>query len=180
VLVGGYAAPLYYLSDGQLNVEIPAELTPNQSYAVVVSTNAGIAVPDTINLIAATPGVAALPNGQLIAQHSADFSLVDAAHPAKPGEILIAYLVGMGSTLPAVASGQSSPTREPLARVTTPATLTIDGQTANILYAGLTPGAAGLYQINFQVPATARTGNLSLVVSQDGQPANAATLPVAK
>ena len=87
----------------------------------------------------------------MIAQHS-DFSLVAADHPAKPGEYLVMYLAGMGATNPTVPSGQPSPAVEPLARVMTQPAVTVDGQNAAIVYAGLTPGAAGLYQINFQVP----------------------------
>src|SRR3984893_1203240 len=75
VLVGGYAAPLYYLSDGQLNVEIPSELAPNQSYRIVVSSNGAFTLPDMIDIVPATPGGAAFVDGHVIAQHS-DFSLV--------------------------------------------------------------------------------------------------------
>ena len=40
----------------------------------------------------------------------------------------------------------------------------IDGQAATIQFAGLTPGYAGLYQINLVVPATARDGDLDVVI----------------
>ena len=113
----------------------------------------------------------------MIAQHS-DFSLVNSDHPAKPGEYLVMYLAGMGQTSPAVPSGQPSPTTEPLARVMMQPTVTVDGQNAAIIYAGLTPGAAGLYQINFQVPSSAHSGDLNMVVTQNGQAANMTMLPV--
>jgi len=57
-------------------------------------------------------------------------------------------------------------------------TVTIDGATARVEYAGLTPGGIGLYQINCQVPSGARTGELPLVVIQRDVAANAVTLPV--
>jgi len=177
VLVGGFSAPLYYLSDGQLNVEIPSELAPNESYPIIVSANGALTLPDTIDIIPATPGEAAYSDGQIIAQHG-DFSLVNADHPAKPGEYLVMYLAGMGVTNPLVPSGQPSPTAEPLARVMMQPTVTVDGQHATIIYAGLTPGAAGLYQINFQVPPSAHSGDLPLTVTQNGQTANMTTLPV--
>ena len=39
VMVGDIAAPLYYLSGGQLNAELPMELTPNRQYQVLVAAN---------------------------------------------------------------------------------------------------------------------------------------------
>jgi uncharacterized protein (TIGR03437 family) len=46
------------------------------------------------------------------------------------------------------------------------------------LFAGLTPGFVGLYQINFQVPADTKTGNRKLEITQAGQAANVSVLPV--
>ena len=48
------------------------------------------------------------------------------------------------------------------------------------LPAGLQPGVVGMYQINVQVPVDAPTGDLTLVLSQDGNPANSTVLPVKK
>jgi uncharacterized protein (TIGR03437 family) len=176
VLVGGLSAPLIYLSDGQLDVQIPSELAPTQQYAILVSSNGALTLPDQIDVVPAVPGVANFGDGRIIAQHGLDYSLVDASHPAKPGEFLIIYLVGMGATNPSVASGAPSP----VAPVTNPPKVTVDGQTAAVPYAGLSPGAAGLYQINFQVPATARSGDLPVVVTQNGVASNANTLPVSQ
>jgi uncharacterized protein (TIGR03437 family) len=90
------------------------------------------------------------------------------------------YLAGMGATSPAVASSLTAPGTEPLARVTTPATVTVDGQDAAIGYAGLTPFGIGLYQINFVVPMNARTGNLDVIVRQGDAVSNTTRLPVAQ
>ncbi len=179
VLIGGFSAPLYYLSDGQINAQIPNELTPDLSYTVIASANGGITLPDTIDLVSVVPGVAAFTDGHIIAQHS-DFTLVDAGHPAKAGEFLVMYLVGMGATNPSVASGQPAPSAEPFARVVSQPTVTVDGQSASVAYAGLTPGFAGLYQINFQVPASAKPGDLDVIVTQLDQTANTTQLRVAK
>jgi uncharacterized protein (TIGR03437 family) len=105
-------------------------------------------------------------------------NLVDASHPAAPGEILTIYLAGMGATTPAVQSALPAPSAEPFARVSVPPVVTVDGQDAMILFAGLTPGGVGLYQINFQVPLTAKSGILQVVVTQGGVPANTTRLLV--
>jgi uncharacterized protein (TIGR03437 family) len=77
-----------------------------------------------------------------------------------------------------VATNQQSPSTTPLAQASVQPTVTLDGTAVNIGYAGLSPGWIGLYQINFQVPSSARTGDLPLVIIQNDTAANTATLPV--
>ena len=177
MLVGGLLTPLFYISPGLVNVQIPFELAPNRQYPIVVSSNGALTVPQTIDVVTMQPGVLySIGSGAVIAQHSADYSLVTAASPAKPGENLIIYLTGMGPTNPSVASGNPTPLQSVLA--TTQPTVTVDGQQAIVGYGGLTPTGIGLYQINFTVPNNARPGNLNLVVTQGGISANTTTLPV--
>jgi hypothetical protein len=47
-----------------------------------------------------------------------------------------------------------------------------------VAFAGFTPGFVGLYQINFQVPAGAHSGEVELDVMQNGVAANPTLLPV--
>ncbi len=143
--------------------EIPTDLPVNRQAVVLVGSNGGYTLPDTISITGVDPGVAAFPNGLLIAQH-ADFTLVDDAHPARPGETLIMYLVGMGATSPGVGTGLQAPSA--LASVSTPASVTVGGQPAQVSFAGLTPGGIGLYQINFVVPPGTAAANVDVVVKQ--------------
>ena len=115
-------------------------------------------------------------NGQVIAQH-ADFSLVTEDAPAKAGEYLVAYLAGMGLTDTPVSTGAQAPS-SPLAAVNTSASVAVDGEPATVLFAGLTPGFIGLYQINFQVPADVQSGDRKLEILQGGLAANTSVLPV--
>jgi len=96
----------------------------------------------------------------------ADGTPVSASAPAKVGEILVMYVLGMGSTSPLVPEGQATPTPAPT--VTTQfsigfdyvnplpllpsATVPADAAPAlPFLFVGLTPGQIGLYQVNFVV-----------------------------
>jgi uncharacterized protein (TIGR03437 family) len=66
-----------------------------------------------------------------------------------------------------------------LAKVTTPVWVVIGGQPAPVQYAGLTPGYAGLYQVNVQIPSGVTPGaSVPLVITQDGVPSNTVTLAV--
>jgi uncharacterized protein (TIGR03437 family) len=180
MLVGGMQAPLYFVSDGQLDVQIPFELPPNRQYSVIVSANGALTLPDTINVTPVSPGITSFADGTVIAQHLPDFSLVDAAHPAMPNDFLTIYLAGMGATNPPVPSGQPSPAAEPFARPAQMPTVAVDGENAQIAFAGLSPGFAGLYQISFQVPADAKAGSLPVVVTQGTVTSNISRLPVAR
>jgi uncharacterized protein (TIGR03437 family) len=175
VIVGGMEAPLYYVSPTQVNAQIPFELQPGSQYDVIVSANGALTNTQPIQLSSATPGLAAFSNGTLIAQHT-DGSLVSQTSPAMAGEYLVAYLAGLGDTTVAVASGAASPS-SPLATPSATLTLTVDGTQYPILFAGLTPGLVGLYQMNFQVPPGLPAGNITIVVSQSGQPSNQTVLP---
>jgi uncharacterized protein (TIGR03437 family) len=170
-------APLYYVSATQINAQIPFELHPGQQYQVIVSADGALTTPDSIQLSAATPGLAAFPDGTLIAQHG-DGSLVSTTSPAQGGEYLVAYLAGMGETTVPVASGAASPS-SPLASPVSADSpvLTINGTAYPIYFAGLTPGLVGLYQMNFQVPTGLPAGSITIMVSQDGQSSNQTTLP---
>jgi adhesin/invasin len=178
VLIGGYEAPLYYVSPTQINAQLPFELEATKQYPVIVVANGAIATPDSVRMAPVQPGVAAFPDGRIIAQHADDFRLVTPEAPARPGETIVVYLAGMGRTDQIVATGEPSPAGEPLARVRAPASATLDGEPVRILYAGLTPGGVGLYQINWVVPESARSGELRLAITQNGEEANAATVPV--
>lgn len=179
VLIGGTLAPLYFVSPGQINALAPFELQPGISYQVLVTVNGALTTPDLFTSTAGAPGIAAFANGGLIAQHvDATFSLVTEGSPAKPGEIIVLYLAGLGSTVnqPATGSGAPLPPTAPLALVT----MTIGGKATPLEFVGLTPGSVGLYQIAVKVPEDIADGNQSLVVAQAGAVSNVTILPVRK
>jgi len=187
-LVGAEQAPLYFLSRGQINIQIPydAAVTAPQQVPIILSVNNALTLPVMLDIVPAAPGVLSALDGptppsvqngaHIIAQHS-DFSVVSGAHPAKPGELLVMYLVGLGATNPSVASGVPAPSSPP-ATVTVSPIVTVESQPANVVFAGLTPGFVGLYQINFQVPSNAPSGDLEVDVTQNGVAANPTELPV--
>jgi uncharacterized protein (TIGR03437 family) len=186
-LVGPVQAPLYFLSSGQINLQIPNEATATQQLPIVLSVNNALTLPQMLNIVPGAPGVLSLDDGptkpyiqngaHIVAQHSSDFSLVSSSNPAKPGEYLIMYLVGMGATNPSVPSGAETP-YPPLHNATVQPTVTVGSQPATVAFAGLSPYFVGLYQINFQVPTGAASGELEVDVKQNGVSANPTLLPV--
>jgi uncharacterized protein (TIGR03437 family) len=138
--------------------------------------NGALSAPQPIQLSDVAPGLAAYTSGGLIAQNSADGSLITTTSPAVPGEYVQAYLAGLGATTVNVPSGTASPS-SPLAQPSDMPTLTINGSTYPIFFVGLTPTLVGLYQINFQVPSGLPAGNLTLSIMQNGVSSNQTTLP---
>ncbi|MEO8098362.1 MAG: hypothetical protein ABI811_11735 [Acidobacteriota bacterium] len=179
LISGGYSAPLYYISPGQLVAQLPAELVADRTYSVLLTVNDVPSVPLQINVVSVQAGVAAYSDGRVIAQHGADYQLVTPDNPAKPGEVIIIYLVGMGATNPGVASGRAAP-GDTLARAVIQPAVTIGGQPAQVAFAGLTPGGVGLYQINLTVPGSAASGDLDVVITQNGVATNATKVVVRK
>jgi uncharacterized protein (TIGR03437 family) len=171
VVMGGTTIPLFYLSPGQINVQLPFEFAPNREYAYVVTHANAFSMPQSVVFSAVQPGL-------LVVGQKLDGSLVSAESPARPGEYLQLYLLGMGVTNPAVASGEASPGAEPLGRVAAETSVTIGGQPAPFVYAGLTPGLVGLFQINVQVPPNLATGEHEVVVTAGGQSSNSFKLAV--
>jgi uncharacterized protein (TIGR03437 family) len=143
---------------------------------VIAVANGALSTPDSIQISAVVPGLAANADGTVIAQH-ADGSLISATSPAKGGEVVIAYLSGLGSTSGGdVTSGGASPGGDLATPIVRP-TLTVGGANAKIEFVGLTPGLVGLYQMNFDVPAGLTSGDVDIVVTQSGTASSRVLLP---
>jgi len=175
VFIAGVQSPLYFVSPGQINALAPFELQPGVPYQVLLNVGGALTTPDGFTATPGSPGIAAFPNGNIIAQHT-NATLVTDAAPARPGEIIVLFLAGLGSAQnePVAGTGAPLPPTDPL----NPVTLTVAGNAAPTLFVGLTPGSVGLYQINFTVPLDTPDGSQTLTVSQAGALSNVTILPV--
>ncbi len=182
LLIGGQKVPLYYSSEGQINAQIPFELAPNTKPQAVVRLSLpgveAVTVPEIITLDVARPGVFmadAFGQGVVIDSQG---RVVNSFVPAAAGDVVVVYAAGLGLTNPAVRSGEASPL-DPLARVTVQPTVTIGGVSAEVTFAGLTPGLVGLYQLNVRIPSGVKPGpGVPLVVTQNGVSSKPVTLAI--
>jgi hypothetical protein len=114
-----------------------------------------------VNLIPMTrPEILVTPNGPAVV-HSSNNSMVNAAAPAQAGELLTLYATGCGPTKPALDPGQQFQS-SPMSRVQSPLRLTVNGVSAEVLYAGGYPGTDDTYQINFRMPPNVTPGSTTL------------------
>ena len=173
VRIGDEKAPLFFVSPDQVNAQVPFDLEPGDSVSVAVSV--GDQLTDVQNYL-----IAPVQPGIFIDFASGNATILDGEsqpvtpeNPARIGDTLQIFCTGLGATEPAVVAGDPAPAAEPLARVTTPVTVTIGGQPAQVSFAGLAPNFAGLYQVNAVVPAGVEPGDaVPLVLEQNGIVAN--------
>jgi len=150
-------APLFYAGPGQINVQVPVDVAPGQSAVVKIMRQGVVSDLATVPVQAEAPGLFTLDGSALIALNQ-DGSLNSAAAPAARGSVVTLYATGQGATTPAVATGEPAGI-EPLSRVEDGAVeITVDGQPAEVFFAGLAPGFVGLLQLNVRIPATAQAG----------------------
>ncbi len=145
-------AHIYYVSPGQVNFLVPANLLPGPvEIQLVVDGRAGPEI--TVNLGSASPALFQLDATTALSTH-ADGSLVTRDTPARPGEDVVVYVNGLGQTDPSLVYGEvarAAATIRQLAELR----VSLDGVVLDrgaIAYAGVTPGSAGLYQINLRLP----------------------------
>jgi uncharacterized protein (TIGR03437 family) len=109
------------------------------------------------------PEVVSTASGPAVT-HSSDFTPVNAAKPAVPGEVLSLFATGLGPVRAAVEPGQPFPS-SPLAAVNSPVEVTVNGKSAEVLAAVGYPGAVDGYQVNFRLPPDTTKGGATIQVS---------------
>ncbi len=182
VMIGGVYAPIYGVAAGdgyqQINVQVPYEarfdaLMPNGIYGgeVVVEQNGQRDSARAYRRSWLESEFFPLPGTFYgILQHGGSYALITRDSPARPGETVIIYMAGLPQTDPAVPTGSPAPFK-PLAvlrdREVTYANdyywLTVGDQKVKPLFIGQTPGAVGLYQVNFVVPDSLPDGDSDIV-----------------
>ena len=149
VLVNGRPAPLVFVSDGQINFLVPADLVDGVA-DVAVTNAAGASAPLRIAVAPLAPGLfGALVSGT---------GRTTAERAARRGEYLEVYATGLGP----VRTGEDG-----LARTTLAVQATVAGIPTAVIFSGMT-GYEGLYQVNVRVPDGAGSGAQPLVLTVGG------------
>jgi uncharacterized protein (TIGR03437 family) len=184
ILLAGQGAPLLYASNGQVNAQVPYGIAVNAAQQLVISVGSTISTPQAVTLAAAAPGVFTKDgsgSGQGIIEGvdaNQVQTLADSDHPVVAGEAIIIYCTGLGEVNPAVPTGSAAPLA-PLSTTVSSVSVTIGGLPATVLFQGLTPGFAGLYQVNAQVPSGVTPGSqVPVVITAAGQPSQPVTIAV--
>jgi uncharacterized protein (TIGR03437 family) len=190
VKIGNRYAPLFFVSPGQINALVPFEVSGLVDVQVVTGPSAaGNSVP--LNLSPTAPGIFSTNQsgaGQGAILNEDDSFVAPAgsipgaaAHPARPGDIIVIFASGLGPVTPNLPSGLASGaggTNFP--QMANYPTVRIGGIVAALDFAGLAPNFVGLYQVNAHIPANVPIGdNVPVEITTfEGQTSNTVTIAV--
>jgi uncharacterized protein (TIGR03437 family) len=107
-----------------------------------------------------------------------DFSLVTTANPAHAGEALIAQVLNLGFTNPAVDPGAPFPTSGPYQSVIAPVEILAGGQAQDAFNTIGWPGQANVYRADFTVPKGTPSGMLGVQLRVSGIAGPGVMIPV--
>lgn len=172
VSVDGMPAPIFFVNDRQINFQVPFETAVGEEATFEVSVD-GLRGPSVAVPIApVSPSVFVLPDGQgAVQNHEGSVESI------KRGQFAVVFMTGLGSVEGVIETGEVTPF-EPLLPVSTPIEVRIDGQSCDVLFAGLSPGSVALYQINFLVSEAISVGLHELTVLQAGVASNVVLVSV--
>jgi uncharacterized protein (TIGR03437 family) len=184
VLIAGEQLPLLFSGSGQINAIVPYGVAPNTTRQLIVEQNLAYSLPEPVTLASAQPGVFTQDQSGagigviVVVQPDGTQFEADSSHPATAGDALMIYCAGLGAVNPPVATGSAAPTL-PLANTSNAVTVTIGGQPAKVLFAGLAPGFASLYQVDVLVPpGIAAAPNVPVIVMAGGLAGPPVTVPI--
>jgi uncharacterized protein (TIGR03437 family) len=166
--INGIAAPLLYVSQNLLNIQVPFEV--GAGTAVVGINNNGQIAGFQFQIAPAAPGIIADATGSVFPTAS-----------ARQGAIATILITGAGEVSPALKTAYVPSLTTPLSAQPRPVqgvSVTVGGVPAFIQNAGLAPGIIGTTQVNFIVPSSVPAGVQPVVVTVGGIPSPAVNLTV--
>jgi uncharacterized protein (TIGR03437 family) len=171
VTIGGQSAFVYYISGGQVNVQVPSNVSTGQQQ-LIVQTPAGSSAAYNVTVNATEPGLLTFSGTQyLVALDGQSYVLPPGTVAgvnsirAKAGDTISLYGIGFGNVNPSIPAGQIVQTTNTLAL---PLQISIGGTTATVSYQGLEPPYVGLYQFNVVVPAVASSDKVPVTFTLNG------------
>jgi uncharacterized protein (TIGR03437 family) len=178
---------LTYVSPTRISFQIPWELTGETAAIVqvqvgeVMGPGQSVALGDynpsifTLNQTGAGPGYITLANADTPAQPVGSYP---GAQPVQPGQVIAIFCSGLGPVSNEPASGVASP-GAPFASISSPPSVTVAGEPAQITFDALAPGLVGVYVVNVTVPSDVQDSDVvPVVVSIGGINSNTVTFAV--
>ncbi len=192
IFIGSQEASLVFTSPGQVNAIAPDGVAAGP-VNVVVERDGVRSSPVSVTARALNPSFFTYDQGNrryaatLAADNSAFIAPANlfgvtsisglAVRPARPGEFVIAYGMGLGATNPAVPTGRIPVARDGGYPVTGQVALQFGTRTVTPLYTGLS-SFAGVYLVGFQVPGDQENGEYELRITVNGISSALANIPV--
>jgi uncharacterized protein (TIGR03437 family) len=175
------AGRIHFVSDGQINVQVPWELQGLNTAMMKVSigdfSSALYEVPLNDYSPAFFEYTEPASGRQLVDALDGNYRLIGTGNAVQRGGVVQLYVNGLGPVDNTPPTGEPSPA-SPLARTRVTPTVTIGGRPAQVTFSGLAPNFVGLYQVNVTVPADTPTGLQTIVISANGVVSKTGVLPI--
>jgi uncharacterized protein (TIGR03437 family) len=169
VLFDGVPAPILYAYAAQVGVVVPYSVAGKSKVKMQLIYKGEETYPIEFNVADAAPGIFTMDSsgqGQA-AMLNQDGTLNGSANPAAKGSVVVFYATGGGQTDPPGVDGEI--TKDVLSRPRLPVGVWIQGQEAEVLYAGTAPGiVSGVMQVNIKLPMNIPSENGVTVVMKVG------------
>jgi uncharacterized protein (TIGR03437 family) len=158
-----FPAPLLYVSNRQINAQVPWEIAGQSSTRMAINVADGPMSlstygPFVVAVAPSAPGVFYVTNS--------DGSINSPDNPAGRGDFVSVYGTGGGLTSLAGITGGFWPAT-PLASLTLPVSITLGGEKATVIYEGSAPTLlSGFFQVNVRIPQdVAPSGSTAIVLT---------------
>lgn len=158
VWLNGTPLPLQFVSSQQINAVVPYAIPINSIQELLVEQGGVYALPETVVVAGSSPAIFTI--GQVGQEAGAVLEV--------NGTALEIFCTGLGAVNGDIADGAAAPSSPPAGTVNA-VSATVGGMPAQVLFSGLTPGFAGLYQVNVSIPPGIPSGStVPVVISASG------------
>jgi len=160
VTFGGITAPLYFVSPGQINLQVPWSVIPGVT-DIVVTVGGTTSAAFRAQVSSVSPAIFTIPGSHQAVAINPDGSIAGdygsipgvRTYPAVAGQTLVILATGLGLVTPEATDSVASPDR--LRTTFATPTVLIGGFPAVVTFSGLSPQFVGVNQINIVVPESA-------------------------
>jgi uncharacterized protein (TIGR03437 family) len=192
VTVNNVAAPIYSVGNvsgaEQLTFQVPCETAVGNAVPITINV-AGGSASITFPVVAASPGIfeTVMSDGARRAVViRPDGSFVSLQNPARTGETVRVYVTGLGPTTPAMVTG-ALPYAGADSLALGQIIVGVNNGGTPVFTSRVSPNLIGVFEVAFQVPSNAPTGNdvvLSVAVNAPGDSvtrySNGSKLPISQ
>jgi uncharacterized protein (TIGR03437 family) len=192
VTVNNVAAPVFNVGNvngvEQLTFQVPCEVAPANSVPITINVAGGSAT-ISFPVQAATPGIFETLMSDSVRRAVVirpDGTFVNLRNPARSGEVVRVFVTGMGPAAPPIVTG-ALPVPGADSLVLGQVIVGVNNAGARVVTARVSPNLIGVYELAFQIPSDAPTGNdvvLSVAINAPGDSqtrfSNGSKLPIAQ
>lgn len=148
VLIAGRPMPIALIDPSNVSGIIPYGIEVNTQQQILLQREDTLSLPVRVNLASASPAIFTTDGGRGMIV-DANGKAVDPGNPARSGDRITIYCIGLGEINETVTAGDFGPSAS---TARTPVAVTIGGQNSTVNYSGLAPQLVGIYFVQATVP----------------------------